>query len=58
MAPTQDYYHAGAPVIRPELRMGVPLGATSLAPERAIAAPDPDEGCLWGLKRYNGVSCP
>jgi hypothetical protein len=58
MAPTQDYYHAGAPVIRPELRMGVPLGATSLAPERAVAAPDPDEGCLWGLKRYNGVSCP
>jgi hypothetical protein len=58
MAPAQGYYHEGAPVIGPELRMGVPLGATSLAPERAVAAPEPDEGCLWGLKRYNGVSCP
>jgi hypothetical protein len=34
------------------------LRATSLAPKRAVADPDPDQGCLWGLKRYNGVSCP
>jgi hypothetical protein len=43
----------------PELRMGVPLGATS--PAREMGAADPphaNEGCLWGLERYNGVSCP
>jgi hypothetical protein len=57
-ARTQDYYHEGAPVIGPEVRMAIPLGATSLAPERTVAAPDPDEGCLWGLNRYNGVFCP
>jgi hypothetical protein len=34
------------------------LRGPSLAPKRAVADPDPDEGCLWGLKRYNGVSCP
>ena len=52
-APTHDYAHEGAPL------MGVPLGATSLAPGTAIADPPlPNEGCLWGLKRYNGVSCP
>jgi hypothetical protein len=54
-APTEDYYRESAPVNGPELRMG---GATSLAPERAVADPDAYEGCLWGLKRYNGVSCP
>jgi hypothetical protein len=49
----------GAPVIGSELKMGVPLGATSLAPETDVAAPrGANEGCLWGLNRYNGVSCP
>jgi hypothetical protein len=57
-AAIQDYHHEGAPMIGPELRMDIPLGATSLAPERALANLDPDEGCLWGLNRYNGVSCP
>jgi hypothetical protein len=57
-AQTQAYYHEGAPLIGPELGMGIPLGATSLAPERTVTNPDPDQGCLWGLNRYNGVSCP
>jgi hypothetical protein len=44
--PTHDYAHEGASL------MGV-------APGTAIADPPlPNEGCLWGLKRYNGVSCP
>jgi hypothetical protein len=34
-APTQDYYRAGGPAIRPELGMGFPPGATALAPETA-----------------------
>jgi hypothetical protein len=45
-APTHDYAHEGAPL------MSVPPGT-------AIADPPlPNQGCLWGLKRYNGVSCP
>jgi hypothetical protein len=30
---------AGAPVIGPELGIGVPLGATALAPETGVARP-------------------
>ena len=38
---------------------GVPLGATAMVPETDVAAPmGASEGCLWGLNRYNGVSCP
>ena len=51
--------HEGAPVIGSELKMGVPLGATAMAPETDVAAPlGASEGRLWGLNRYNGVSCP
>jgi hypothetical protein len=51
--------HEGAPVIGSELKMGVRLGATSMVPETDVAAPmGANEGCLWGLNRYNGVSCP
>jgi len=38
--------------------MGVPLGATSLVPETETDDADSPGGCLWGLNRYNGVSCP
>ena len=51
--------HEGAPVIGSDLKMGVPLGATSLV--RMTDAVDPPSihmACLWGLNRYNGVSCP
>jgi hypothetical protein len=48
----------GAPVIGSELKMGVPLGATSLAPETDADPPGANKGCLWRLNRYNGVSCP
>ena len=48
----------GAPVIGSELKMGVPLGATSLVPETETDDADSPGGCLWGLNRYNGVSCP
>lgn len=51
--------HEVAPVIGPELRMGVSPRATSPAPGMAVKDPPPtNEGCLWGLNRYNGVSCP
>jgi hypothetical protein len=46
--------HKGAP----ELKMGVPFGATSLVSEPNAADPPVSKGCLWGLNRYNGVSCP
>jgi hypothetical protein len=45
-----------APVIGSELKTGVPLGAWSLVPETDEV--DSPGGCLWGLNRYNGVSCP
>jgi hypothetical protein len=48
----------GAPVIGSELKMGLPLGATSLVPETETDDADSPGGCLWGLNRYNGVSCP
>jgi hypothetical protein len=52
-APPHDNAHEGASV------MGVPHRATSLPPATAIADPPlPNEDCLWGLKRYNGVFCP
>ena len=41
-----------------ELKTGVPLGATSLVPETETDDADSPGGCLWGLNRYNGVSCP
>jgi hypothetical protein len=51
--------HEGAPLIGSELKMGVPLGATSLVPKTDAAdPPGTNKGCLWGLNRYNGVSCP
>lgn len=55
----RDYHHEGARLIGSELRMGLPPGATALAPGPAVADPPPTNlGCLWGLERYNGVSCP
>src|ERR1700722_17687553 len=50
----------GAPVVGSELKMGVPLGATSVVPETETETGDANSpgGCLWGLNRYNGVSCP
>jgi hypothetical protein len=49
-------------VIGSELKMGIPLGATSLVPETKTETETDDAdspgGCLWGLNRYNGVSCP
>ena len=47
-------------MIGSELKTGVPLGATSLVPETETETDDADSpgGCLWGLNRYNGVSCP
>ena len=42
----------GAPVIGSDLKMGVPLGATSLVPETDAADPlGANKGCLWGLNR-------
>ena len=48
--------HEDAPVIGSELKTGVPLGAWALVPE-TVDAGSPG-GCLWGLNRYNSVSCP
>jgi hypothetical protein len=54
--------HEDALIIGSELKTGVPLGARSLVPEtetetETVDADSPG-GCLWGLNRYNGVSCP
>ncbi len=48
--------HKGAPVIGSDLKMRVALGATSLV--RTTDAAGTHMACLWGLNRYNGVSCP
>ena len=53
---------AGAPVVVPELRIGVPLGATALAPETGLPRP-PANRChveVWGATypREYHVVCP
>ena len=45
-------------MIGSELKTGIPLGARSLVPETETHDADFPGGCLWGLNRYNGVSCP
>ena len=50
--------HEDAPVIGSELKTGVPPGARALVPETETDDADSPGGCLWGLNRYNGVSCP
>jgi hypothetical protein len=52
--------HGGAPVIGSDLKTRVALGATSLVRMMTDAADTPiiHMACLWGLNRYNGVSCP
>ena len=40
-APIQDYYPEGPPVIGPVLGIGVPPGATALAPETGVAVRPP-----------------
>jgi hypothetical protein len=50
--------HEDALMIGSELKTGIPLGARSLVPEMETHDADSPGGCLWGLNRYNGVSCP
>jgi hypothetical protein len=50
--------HEDALMIGSELKTGIPLGARSLVPETETDDADSPGGCLWGLNRYNGVSCP
>jgi len=51
--------HEDALMIGSELKTGIPLGARSLVPETETDDDaDSPGGCLWGLNRYNGVSCP
>ena len=52
--------HEDALMIGSELNKGIPLGARSLVPETETETDDANSpgGCLWGLNRYNGVSCP
>ena len=52
--------HEGAPVIGSDPKMRVALGATSLVRMMtdAVDPPITHMACLWGLNRYNGVSCP
>ena len=40
-APAQDYYREGVPVIGTVLGIGVPAGATALAPETGVAVREP-----------------
>jgi hypothetical protein len=51
-APTHDYAPEGAPVTAS--RSGRPRWSLG----RQSQTPAPNEDCLWGLKRYNGVFCP
>ena len=44
-APSPGYHYEGVPGIGSELRMGVPPGATALAPERGVAGVPLANGC-------------